>query len=152
MVIPELHYCQSHSNNLMSACFFSVPQAEDLGWKLTERKCHPENRLCLIAQSLISGWCSQERLIWHLCRSTQISPAFIFESFNHPFHSCFPHLALGDTDNWHHNWQAPAGLRNDSGPVCDMSLIFKTHLRTVRSFPNCFSNYSVRRIMTKKIW
>lgn len=73
----------------MSGCLSAHRRAGDSGEEVTEGKCHPEKRLCLIAPGLISGWCSQERLIWHLCRYTQISSAFKLESFRDPIGCCF---------------------------------------------------------------
>lgn len=73
----------------MSGCLSAHRRARDSGEEVTEGKCHPEKRLCLIAPGLISGWCSQERLIWHLCRYTQISSAFKLESFRDPIRCCF---------------------------------------------------------------
>lgn len=82
---------------------------------MTESKCHPEKRLCLIAPSLISGWSSQERLIWHLGGNALLhsngSPSLTWST------SCFPRLEPDDADNWQDNWQVPLGLY-DNNPLC----------------------------------
>lgn len=78
---------------------------EDASSEITESKCHPEKRLRLIAPSLISGWSSQERLIWRLCGDALLhsngSPSLT------PTTSCFPRLGPDDADNWQDNWQVP---------------------------------------------
>lgn len=108
--ISEAHLIPGNSSS-DRACWWT----EDAGSEMTESKCHPEKRLRLIVPSLISGWSSQERLIWRLCSNALLhsngSPSPT------PTTSCFPRLGLDAAYNWEDNWQVPLGLY-DNNPLC----------------------------------